>query len=161
MTKETIGGPNPSISQSRVIMEHRNTCEESCQSNHLYFWCPMGKAGVSRRTVAAHHHKWIQAIDSSTQDLFIHMSNTCDFIDKLASPAPSSLSSLSIDNKPVTDDKPETILVHYDLSISHSPTIIIAYPMRKLRIPPIDASEFVKSKRSVRPSAKFTRQLQV
>lgn len=89
------------------------------------------------------------------------MSNTCDFIDKLASPAPSSLSSLSIDNKPVTDDKPETILVHYDLSISHSPTIIIAYPMRKLRIPPIDASEFVKSKRSVRPSAKFTRQLQV
>lgn len=61
-------------------------------------------------------------------------------------------------------NNPEAILIHCDLGISRSPTIIIAYLTRKLRIPRMETLEFVKSKQTtprVRPSRNFTRQLQV
>ncbi|KGO73923.1 Dual specificity phosphatase [Penicillium italicum] len=119
---------------------------------------------VTRETVPEHQHKWVQCADSTTQNLLVHMSDTCDFIDQLAFPALSSLDSLPIEQQHAMDDKPEAILIHCDLGISRSPTIIIAYLMRKLRIPLMEALEFVKSKQStprVKPSRNFTRQLQV
>lgn len=119
---------------------------------------------ITREAVPEYHHKWVQCADSSTQDLLIHMSDTCEFIDQLAFPALSSLSYLPVDNELETDDKPEAIMIHCDLGISRSPTIIVAYLMRKLRIPAIEVLEFVKSKQTtprVRPSRNFTRQLQV
>ncbi|KXG54350.1 Protein-tyrosine/Dual-specificity phosphatase [Penicillium griseofulvum] len=85
----------------------------------------------------------------------------------MASPDFSSLSSLPIDHN--TTDKlcgapSEAILIHCDLGVSRSPTIIIAYLMRKLRIQQLDALNFVKSKQPklrVKPSPNFTRQVQV
>jgi hypothetical protein len=116
--------------------------------------------------IPEHRHKWVQCADSSTQDLLAYMSDICDFIDQMASPALSSLSSLPVDHKNATNDEPcgapsEAILVHCDLGISRSPTIVVAYLMRKLRIQKVDVLNFVQSKQKVKPSPNLTRQLQV
>ncbi|KAJ5736204.1 dual specificity phosphatase Yvh1 [Penicillium malachiteum] len=116
--------------------------------------------------VPAHRHKWIQCADSSTQDLLAHMSDICDFIDQMASPALSLLSSLTFEHKDDTNDgpgeaPPEAILIHCDLGISRSPTIIIAYLMRKFCMQQVEVLEFVQSKQRIKPSPNFTRQLQV
>lgn len=81
----------------------------------------------------------------------------------MASPTLSSLSSLPIDaiNDEQCDTTSEAILIHCDLGISRSPTIIIAYLMRKLRIPKVDVLNLVQFKQKVKPSPNFTRQLQV
>ncbi|KAJ5941455.1 dual specificity phosphatase Yvh1 [Penicillium verrucosum] len=108
-------------------------------------------------------HRWVQCADSSTQDLLAHMSDICDFIDQMASPALCLLSSLPIDamNDEQYDITSEAILIHCDLGISRSPTIIIAYLMRKLRIPKVDVLNLIQFKQKVKPSPNFTRQLQV
>jgi dual specificity phosphatase 12 len=57
--------------------------------------------------VLEHRHKWVQYADSSTQDLLAHMSDICDFIDQMASPKLSSLSSLSVQCEQISDpDEP-------------------------------------------------------
>ena len=116
--------------------------------------------------VPEHRHKWIQCADSSTQDLLVYMSDICDFIDQMASPALFSSSSLPVDERSTLNDEspdspPDAILVHCDLGISRSPMVIVAYLMRKYGIKREDAVEFVQSKQKVKPSANFIRQLQV
>lgn len=74
-------------------------------------------------------HKWVQCVDSSTQDLLAHMSEICDFIEQMASPQLSSLSSLSTQSKQMNDPDQKASLIHCDLGISRSPTIIAAYLM--------------------------------
>ncbi|KAJ5933415.1 dual specificity phosphatase Yvh1 [Penicillium verhagenii] len=129
-----------------------------------------GCGGVALTTreagAPAHRHRWIQCADSSTQDLLAHMSDICDFIDQMASPALSSLSTLPIEyNYDMNDGPggvpPEAILIHCDLGISRSPTVIIAYLIRKLCIRQADVFEFVQSKQRIKPSSNLTRQLQV
>ncbi|KAI9037154.1 uncharacterized protein KD926_000802 [Aspergillus affinis] len=105
-------------------------------------------------------------VDSSTQDLLCHMSDICDFIDGMTSPALSSLFHLPLEHQnqatvESNDAPPEAVLVHCDLGISRSPTIIIAYLMRKLTLKQADVWKFVHSKQKVKPSANLTRQLQV
>ncbi|KAJ5120381.1 dual specificity phosphatase Yvh1 [Penicillium bovifimosum] len=114
--------------------------------------------------IPAHRHKWVQCADSSTQDLLVYMSDICDFIDHMASPALSSLSSLPEHESDTNDEPseaPEAILIHCDLGISRSPTIIVAYLMRKLCMQQADVLDFVQSKQRVKPSPNFTRQLQI
>ncbi|RAL17086.1 dual specificity protein phosphatase family protein [Aspergillus homomorphus CBS 101889] len=111
-------------------------------------------------------HKWVQCADSSTQDLLAHMSDICDFIDHMAFPDLSSLHSLPVERKHETNDErrgaaSEAILIHCDLGKSRSPTIIIAYLMRKLNMQQADILHFVQSKQKIKPSTNFTRQLQV
>ncbi|CAG7950909.1 unnamed protein product [Penicillium salamii] len=116
--------------------------------------------------IPEHRQKWVQCADSSTQDLLVYMSDICDFIDQMASSDLSSLCSLPTNHEHTANDElnnvpSEAILIHCDLGISRSPTIIIAYLMRKLRIPKEDALNFVLSKQKVKPSAYLTRQLQI
>ncbi|KAJ5611825.1 dual specificity phosphatase [Penicillium herquei] len=138
-----------------------------------------------RDIIPEDRHKWIDCHDSNTQDLLVHMSDICDFIDKMACPELSFLSSVSIpvtgEQAPVRDasestvvDAPGTptssapapnptaaVLIHCAAGKSRSPTIVIAYLMRKLRIPFNDAIKFVKSKQKVKPNRGFLRQLEV
>ena len=115
--------------------------------------------------VPEHRHKWVQCADSSTQDLLAHMSDICDFIDQMASPALFSSSSLPVEHKHESneqrDSPSEAILIHCDLGISRSPTIVVAYLMRKYRLERNEILAFVQSKQKVKPSPNFTRQLQV
>ncbi|KAJ5609244.1 dual specificity phosphatase Yvh1 [Penicillium herquei] len=105
-------------------------------------------------------------VRGAAQDLLTHMSDICDFIDQMASPALSLLPSLTFEHKHNTIDgpgeaPPEAILIHCDLGISRSPTIIIAYLMRKFCMQQAEVLEFVQSKQRIEPSPNFTRQLQV
>lgn len=110
-------------------------------------------------------HKWIQCVDSSTQDLLVHISGICDFIDQMTSTELGLLSSLSDEDGLETggpDGTPSgAILVHCDLGISRSPTIIVAYLMRKLGMQRADVVSFVQSKQRIKPSSNFMRQLQI
>jgi len=119
-----------------------------------------------RSGVPEHRHKWVGCVDSSTQDLLVHMSDICDFIDQMASPALQSSSTLPAKYEHGFSDKPcgarsEAILIHCRMGISRSPTIIIAYLMRKYGAKREDVLAFVQSKQKVKPSANFTRQLEV
>ncbi|KAL4901219.1 hypothetical protein BDW74DRAFT_170365 [Aspergillus multicolor] len=109
------------------------------------------KAGIPEA-----RHKWVSCVDSSTQDLLAHMSDICDFIEQMASSALRSSSTL-----PDPGPGPGAILVHCDLGISRSPTIIIAYLMRKYGAKLSVVLAFMQSKTKVKPSANFMRQLEV
>ncbi|EAW17785.1 uncharacterized protein NFIA_077180 [Aspergillus fischeri NRRL 181] len=116
--------------------------------------------------IPEYRHKWVQCADSSTQDLLVHMSDICDFIDQMASPVLQSSSTLPVEHEHGLSDKPrethsEAVLVHCDLGISRSPTVIIAYLMRKYGLKREDILAFVQSKQKVKPSANFTRQLEI
>ncbi|KAJ6188241.1 hypothetical protein N7519_003149 [Penicillium mononematosum] len=129
----------PGLFLGNVRASHRR---EMLQENHINAIVSLTTArwvwwnSTTRNAgVPEHRHKWIQCADSSTQDLLAHMNDICE---------PS-----------------EAILIHCDLGISRSPTIIIAYLMRKLKIQQADVLRFVQSKQRIQPSANFTRQLQV
>jgi dual specificity phosphatase 12 len=116
--------------------------------------------------IPEHRHKWVQCVDSWTQDLLVHMSDICDFIDQMASSALQSSSTLPVKHAHELSIKlystpSEAILIHCDLGISRSPTIITAYLMRKYRAKREDVLAFVQMKQKVKPSANLIRQLQV
>ncbi|KAE8317008.1 dual specificity phosphatase [Aspergillus transmontanensis] len=123
--------------------------------------------GPTRRAgIPEHRHKWVQCVDSSTQDLLVYMSDICDFIEQMAPPALRASSTLPGEQEHVLggeslNARPGAVLVHCDMGISRSPTVIIAYLMRKYGIDREDALTFVQSKQKVKPSANFTRQLQI
>lgn len=152
----------PGLFLGNVRASHKR---EMLQENHITAIVSLTSArwgwwGTTTRDagIPAHRHKWVQCADSSTQDLLVHMSDICDFIDQMSSPHLASLSSLPVDHDQGNGD---AILVHCDLGISRSPTIIIAYLMRKLHMQQADVMDYVLSKQRVKPSSNFMRQLRV
>lgn len=144
-----------------MLQENRINAIISLTSARFAWWGTTTRAAG----VPADRHKWVQCADSSTQDLLAHMSDICDFIDQMASPALSSLSSLPVEHNHDADmpcgPPPEAILIHCDLGISRSPAIIVAYLMRKLCMQQADVLIFVQSKQKIKPSPNLTRQLHV
>lgn len=154
------GNVEASYKRELLRENHINAIVSLTDARWVWWNTTTRKAGVP-----AHRHGWVQCAGSSTQDL-AHMSDICDFTDQMASRALSSLSSLPVEHKHDTNNgpdgaPPEAILIHCDLGISRSPTIIIAYLMRKLCMQQADVLEFVQSKQMIKPSPNFTRQLQV
>lgn len=95
------------------------------------------------------HHLWIECMDSSTQDMLVHMSTVCDFIDaNLQATAPSQSSG--------------RVLVHCELGISRSSTLIVAYLMRTLHKSRDDVLAQLRLKWSrAKPNANFMAQLAI
>lgn len=156
-----LGNVEASYKQ-KMLQENRINAIVSLTDARWVWW----NTTTREAGVPAHRHKWVQCADLSTQDLLTHVSDICDFIDQMASPVLSSLSSLPIEPKHDTNDEPcrappEAILIHCDLGISRSPTIIVAYIMRKLCMRQADVLRFVQSKQRIKSSPNFTRQLQV
>ncbi|GAD95515.1 dual specificity phosphatase Yvh1, putative [Paecilomyces variotii No. 5] len=128
-------------------------------------WCFWGTR-TRNAGIPAHRHKWVQCADSSTQDLLVYMNDICDFIDEMASPFLQSSSTLPIEHEHELHSKSHdgssgALLVHCDRARSRSPTIVIAYLMRKYSATLGDALKFVQSKQKIRPNPNFMRQLQV
>ncbi|KAN0070020.1 putative dual specificity phosphatase [Elaphomyces granulatus] len=127
---------------------------------------PLWTSRTRQSGVPEHRHKWVGCVDSTTQDLLVHMSDICDFIDQMASPALQSSSTLPVKHEHGFSDNPcgarsEAILIHCSMGRSRSPTIIIAYLMRKYGAKREDVLAFVQSKQNVKPRSNFTRQLEV
>jgi protein-tyrosine phosphatase len=90
--------------------------------------------------ISADRHLWIECVDSSTQDLLVHMHRVCTFIDQ----------------------KPGVVLVHCDQGISRSATMVIAYLMREQRKGLEEVLAEVRAKRPrIKPSDNFMDQLKV
>ncbi|KAJ5124024.1 dual specificity phosphatase Yvh1 [Penicillium bovifimosum] len=155
-----LGNVESSYKREMPQENHINAIVSLTDARWVWWNTTTREAGVPE-----HRHKWVQCADSSTQDLLAHMSDICDFIDQMASPALSSLLSLPVEHKQTNDEQrgaaSEAILIHCDLGISRSPTIIIAYLMRKFDMQQADVLHFVQSKQKIKPSTNFTRQLQV
>jgi hypothetical protein len=129
-----------------LLEENRITAIVSLTNAPLGFW-----GTRTREFVLANRHMFIPCVDSSTQNLLIHMSDICDFIDKMLLP-----------RQPSEDLKEsEVVLVHCDRGVSRSSTIVIAYLMRKYKWSLGEALEIVKDKRKIRPSSTFMKQLQI
>lgn len=145
-----------------MLQENRINAIVSLTNARWVWW-----NGTTREAgIPEYRHKWVQCVDSSTQDLLVHMSDICDFIDQLASSALQLSFTLPIEHEPKLSVKPnaapsEAVLIHCDLGISRSPTVIIAYLMRKYSAKREDILAFVQTKQKVKPSANLTRQLQV
>ena len=145
-----------------MLQENRINAIVSLTDARWAWWNgPTRNAGIPE-----HRHKWIQCVDSCTQDLLVYMSDICDFIDQMASPVLVSLSSLPIEGNDESNSEPHdgpfnAVLIHCDLGISRSPTVIIAYLMRKFGINYDTILAFVQTKQKVKPSANLTRQLQI
>jgi dual specificity phosphatase 12 len=148
-----------------------------------------GRWGVNTREegIPLHRHKWVQCADSSTQNLLFYMSDICNFIDRMASPALQASSTFPPQNEPGTSVqpnteldpgpnvkqdsgcepdqlnqvRPEAVLIHCDMGRSRAPTVIAAYLMRKYRAKREDVLAFVQAKQKIKISATFTRQLQI
>ncbi|KAL3472515.1 hypothetical protein BJX99DRAFT_262194 [Aspergillus californicus] len=95
--------------------------------------------GPTRRAgVPASRHKWVQCADSSTQDLLVYMSDICDFIDEMAS-----------------SQYPDSPVRSHDIESDFSGD------SADDRIKREDALALVQLKQRVKPSANFTRQLEI
>ncbi|KAL5353629.1 hypothetical protein ACLOAV_001666 [Pseudogymnoascus australis] len=64
------------------------------------------------------HHLWIETLDNKSQDMLVFMRTVCDFIDANLEPEGSQ--------------PPGRVLVHCEMGISRSSTMVVAYMMRKL-----------------------------
>ena len=153
-----LGNVEASFKREMLQENHINAIVSLTDARWVWWNSITKDAGVPE-----HRHKWVPCADSSTQDLLVYMKDICDFIDPMASPALASLISLPVERERETSDEQrdaasEAILIHCDLGISRSPTVIIAYLMRKLNMKQADVLQFVQSKQKVRPSANLIRQ---
>ena len=100
------------------------------------------------------------------------MAEICDFIDKMVSmspvPKPKLPTSVANPEQPppaAENDSPEMIpprvLIHCQMGISRSPTVVIAYLMRKTGRPLHEIMGEVKLKRKIKPNPNLMEQLKV
>ncbi|KAF1911633.1 protein-tyrosine phosphatase-like protein [Ampelomyces quisqualis] len=138
-------------------------CPEMLREYHInsmvsLYQCLCGwKLAMQRAEKPTDRCIFIRCQDSLTVDVLIYMSDICDFMDRMASPA------LQLSSSPLFSALPpsESILVHCEAGRSRSPTIIIAYLMRKYSMNYKDALKFVQTKRKVKPNPNLVRQLQI
>ncbi|KAK0640624.1 dual specificity phosphatase [Cercophora newfieldiana] len=96
-----------------------------------------------RELIPTENQLIIPAGDTETQDLLVHLQQICDFID-------------------AQHDAGRQVLVHCIAGVSRSPTVVVAYLMRKWGKGLDKTLKYVKGKRSeVRPSQSFMEQLRV
>lgn len=127
---------------------------------------PEWSSSTREAGVPKHRHKWVACADSSDQDILALLDDICDFMEQMQSSALFKISHLSTQenhapNAGLSGVAPEAILVHCSKGVSRSPTAIAAYLTRKFALPLEDELNFLRTKRNIKPSANFTRQLEI
>lgn len=143
-----------------ALLENHITAVVSLVNDSLDLWKLSGFTDI----ISPDRHLWIECIDSSTQDLLVHMRRVSDFIDQmLRTPTRSRGDDLGhhaagASEQPMTGGN---VLVHCNKGRSRAPTVVIAYLMRKYGQSPEEALVQVRAKRRIRPSGNFMTQLAV
>jgi hypothetical protein len=115
-------------------------------------------------------HNRAPCLDSSTRDILVHLSDICDFIDRMSVPIQSTplLSIPQQEKMEATESDADSksssmtlgvALVHCSLGVLRSATVGIAYLMHKYKMKLEDALAMIKTKRKVNLSDNFLRQL--
>jgi hypothetical protein len=157
-----LGNVRSSYSRELLQEHHINAVVSLTDARWVWWRSITREAGIPES-----RHKWVQCVDSSTQDILVHLSEICDFIDDMASSALRALATLpatteSLSNEALEPQKlQKAILIHCDLGVSRSPTVIIAYLMRKVNAKLDDVLAFVQARQNIKPSSTFLRQLQI
>ena len=97
--------------------------------------------------------------DSSTMDLLAPMSDICDFIESHLHPRDQEHNEAQTNGSSGKDPRIRSVLVHCDQGVSRSPTVVIAYLMRKHRERWDDVMGKVEKRRRISPSDNFINQL--
>jgi dual specificity phosphatase 12 len=111
------------------------------------------------------HHQWIPCADKLSQNLLPHLTEICDFIEYHASSVLKNSISLPVkgeetpSSSETSQDSTGNILVHCQVGFSRSPTIIIAYLMRKYKARYCDVLTYLKTKQRAKPNMSFKIQL--
>ncbi|KAE8348557.1 dual specificity phosphatase [Aspergillus coremiiformis] len=118
-----------------------------------------------RGLVTRENHIMIRCVDTLTQDLLQYMGHICDFIDgrllSTESSQPLEQRPEGPAGDPVTGKSQGSVLIHCEMGISRSATVLIAYLMRKHRTTLQETLELVKQKRKVKPNPNFMDQLKI
>jgi dual specificity phosphatase 12 len=120
--------------------------------------------------VPPEHHLFIPALDNLTQDLLVHLEEICDFIDwhlarphepaRILPPANRIGSVDQLERNPNVEVFPQ-VLIHCQMGVSRSATVMIAYLMRKRGDSMGQVLRDVKRRRNVNPNVNFLEQLKV
>lgn len=104
---------------------------------------PRWELQAYRALIPAENHLIVPARDTDTQDLLVHLQQICNFID-------------------AQHEAERRVLVHCIAGVSRSPTVAVAYLMRKWRKGLDKTLKYVMGKRKeVWPSPNFIEQLRV
>ncbi|EGD87880.2 hypothetical protein H113_04388 [Trichophyton rubrum MR1459] len=163
--------PPPEIEPGLYVADVLNTYQEFIlRDNHISGvvslvgnGCSLWQQQKFKRHVK--HHLWIRCDDTETQDLIKHMNIFCDFLDEVyATPRNSTASPFG---RPGGHGGHQAVLggsvvlVHCEGGVSRSPTMVIAYLMRKYGKSRDAVLAEVKGKRKIRPNPGFMDQLEV
>ena len=146
---------------SGLLKSHWIGAMVSLTDRRWAFWDPWTReSGVPES-----RHKWVQCTDSPTQDLLVYMEDICDFIDQ-NSPLLDLSSTLPATDAgritvPLHLSNSRAVFVHSDKGLSRSPTVIVAYLMRRYSATREEALEYVQARRKIEPSAQIMRQLEI
>ncbi|KAK4040636.1 protein-tyrosine phosphatase-like protein [Parachaetomium inaequale] len=149
-----------------ILQEHNITSMVSLSGGRDMCWY----RARNRMLVPRERHLFIPCLDTSTQNLLDRMPEICDFIDKMLALPPIGKPSLAaVISDPLATVAevdpsitiPPRVLVHFQMGISRSATVVIAYLIRKTRKSLEEMLGEVKGKRKIKPNPNFVELLMV
>ncbi len=140
----------------QILQAYNISAIVSVTAGGLAYW----RRDLNRQIVSEDRHLYIPCQDSSTHNLLPELARICDFIDHHRRHKPSNITpDLLTTTTPPSEGY--NILVHCEMGVSRSATVLIAYVMRAYRWSFLTALTFVEEKRKVRPNSNFKDQLHV